>query len=100
MILCVPFLIAFLTGGLIFGAIYKKDPWKDALGVLVSFWFGVASCSFVVLFSILIIGRYDPLRVIIATFIFLILCCLLCCWRQGSLFYVSGLRFTLWLNSH
>ena len=84
--LSIPFLIALLTGGFIFGAIYKKNPWKDALGILISFWLGLAGCAMVVFYSILITNRYESLNVVIAIFIFIIFCCLLCYYRQGRPF--------------
>ncbi len=95
----IPFLIALWTGGLIFGAIYKNAPWKDALGILVSFWLGLAGCAMVVFYSILITGRYEPLNVVITTFIFMIFCCLLCYYRQGKPFLCfQGLGLAPWFK--
>jgi len=84
--LLIPFFIALFAGSLIFGAVYQKAPWKDALSILVAFWLGMAGCTFVVFYSILITGRYEPLNVIVTTYIFLILSCLLCFYRQGKPF--------------
>jgi len=88
-------LIAFVIGALIFGAIYQKDAWGNALGVLVSFWLGVASCALIVFYSVWISGGYDPLNIINTTFIVLICCILLCYFRQGNPFLcVQGLKFS------
>ena len=97
--LIIPFLLALWTGGLIFGAIYKNEPWKDALGILVSFWLGLAGCAMAVFYGILITGHYDPLNVLISTFMFMIFCCLLCYFRRGKHFLCyQGLGAAPWLQ--
>jgi hypothetical protein len=97
--LFMPFLVALLTGGLIFGAIYKKNPWNDALGILVAFWLGLAGCAMVAFYSIMFTGHYDPFNVVITTFIFMILCCLLCYYRQGRPFlFFPKLHYTTWFK--
>jgi len=97
--LLIPFLIAFLAGALIFGAIYKKAPWNDPLSILVAFWLGLAACTFAAFFSILTIDRYDPLHVIMATIVLLILSCLLCYFRQARPFLCfEGTGGALWFK--
>ncbi len=82
MILIIPFIVAFLTGILIYRVIHRRYPWSEPLDIIVSFWLGIGACALITFYTIALFNGFNPVIIQCVLMVLLIALCFSCRFRS------------------